>query len=53
LALFDVNIPKFTKNDIPLFRSITSDLFPNVEPPTVDYSILKNKIKELSALQKI
>jgi len=52
-ALFDVNIPKFTKNDIPLFRSITSDLFPNIEPPIVDYSKLENMVKQITLKQEV
>lgn len=32
-ALKNVNLPKFTKNDIPLFNSIITDLFPGIKEP--------------------
>ena len=30
-ALKDVNVPKFLKDDLPLFANIIKDLFPNIE----------------------
>lgn len=32
-----MNIAKLTSDDLPLFLDITTDLFPNVDIPTVDY----------------
>jgi dynein heavy chain len=41
-ALRDVNIPKFLKDDLPLFENIISDLFPGTQKPAVNYgSLLK------------
>ncbi|CAK83095.1 unnamed protein product (macronuclear) [Paramecium tetraurelia] len=44
-ALRDVNVPKFLKDDLPLFENIISDLFPGLERPQYDYGKL---IPELS-----
>jgi len=39
-ALRDVNVPKFLRDDIPLFENIILDLFPGVEKPEIDRSPL-------------
>jgi len=44
-ALRDVNVPKFLKDDLPLFENIISDLFPGVERPVIDYGALMTQLK--------
>jgi dynein heavy chain len=44
-ALMDVNIPKFTTKDIPLFYGITGDLFPGIKLPEPDTEKLVDSIK--------
>jgi dynein heavy chain len=50
-ALRDVNVPKFLKDDLPLFENIISDLFPDTERPHVEYGALvpalELKMKEM------
>ncbi|XP_025155769.1 dynein heavy chain 2, axonemal [Harpegnathos saltator] len=38
LAMRDMNVAKLTSDDLPLFLDIVTDLFPNVDVPSVDYT---------------
>ena len=44
-AIRDVNLPKFLKEDIPLFMNIIKDLFPKTETPKNDLDALIAQIK--------
>ena len=45
-ALRDVNVPKFLKDDIPLFENIIKDLFPGVVRPEINYGSLLQSIED-------
>ena len=45
-ALRDVNVPKFLKDDLPLFNNIIKDLFPGIEKPEVDIGELLVAVKD-------
>lgn len=46
-ALKDVNVPKFLKDDLPLFENIIIDLFPTTKQPVVDRGLLLESVKKI------
>ena len=46
-AMKDANVPKFLKEDLPLFFAIIGDLFPGIEVKENDYGVLKITIEKM------
>jgi dynein heavy chain len=46
-AMRDANVPKFLKDDLPLFAAIISDLFPGVEVTENDYGNFKTTVEQI------
>jgi dynein heavy chain len=40
----DSNMPKFLKDDLPLFRALIQDLFPGTEIPDKDFKVLEEAL---------
>ena len=45
-AMRDSNVPKFLKDDLPLFSALVQDLFPGAEIPEVQLGNLETAIRE-------
>lgn len=52
-AMRDANIPKFLKDDLPLFNAIIQDLFPSAKIQDNEYGFLEQKIKETIRLMHL
>jgi len=47
-AMKDANVPKFLKEDLPLFYAIIGDLFPGIEVKENDYGELKLTLEKMT-----
>ncbi|KRX08296.1 P-loop containing nucleoside triphosphate hydrolase [Pseudocohnilembus persalinus] len=52
-AMKDANIPKFLRDDLPLFEALIQDLFPSVEIPEQPKGELENQIVKTLESQKL
>jgi len=52
-AMKDANVPKFLKEDLPLFFAIIGDLFPGIEVKENDYGILKISLEKMALEKKL
>jgi dynein heavy chain len=52
-ALGDCNVPKLLAEDIPLFKGIMADLFPDIEIKERDYKDLLETIREVCKQMKL
>lgn len=52
-AMRDANVPKFLKNDLPLFGAIIQDLFPTAEIKENDYGKLEVTIRQMIVEEKL
>lgn len=52
-AMKDANVPKFLKEDLPLFYAIIGDLFPGIEVKENDYGILEVTLKKMAVEKKL